>query len=76
MKCFEQFFEPSPNELAAFKSVIFLQESNLKGIGIFMSNIIVITLTKFRKRARGLLRTRISSHSLNYLVAYPVAATV
>ena len=62
MKCFEHFFEPSPNELAAFKFVAkFLQESNLKGIGIFMSNITVITLNKFRKRVRGLLRTRISS---------------
>ena len=62
MKCFEHFFEPSPNELAAFKLVAkFLQESNLKGIGIFLSNITVITLNKFRKRARGLLRTRISS---------------
>ena len=59
---FEHFFEPNPNELAAFKLVAkFLQESNLKGIGIFMSNIIVITLNKFRKRVRGLLRTRISS---------------
>ena len=63
MKCFEHFFEPSPNELVAFKLVAkFLQESNLKGIGIFMSNItVIITLNKFRKRARGLLRTRISS---------------
>ena len=53
MKCFEHFFEPSPNELAAFKLVAkFLQESNLKGIGIFMSNITVITLNKFGKRAR------------------------
>ena len=62
MKCFEHFFEPSPNELAVFKLVAkFLQESNLKRIGIFMSNITVITLNKFRKRARGLLHTRISS---------------
>ena len=69
MKCFEHFFEPSPNELAAFKLVAkFLQESNLKGIGIFMSNITVITLNKFRKRARGLLRTRISS-KMKYLGA-------
>ena len=44
MKCFEHFPEPSPNELAAFK---------LKGIGIFISNITAITLTKFGKRARG-----------------------
>ena len=51
MKCFEHFFEPSPNELAAFKLVAkFLQESNLKGIGMFMSNITVITLNKLRKR--------------------------
>ena len=54
MKCFEHFFEPNPNELAAFKLVAkILQESNLKGIGIFMSNITVITLNKFGKRARG-----------------------
>ena len=54
MKCFEHFFEPSPNELAAFELVAkFLQESNLKGIGIFMSNITVITLNKYGKRARG-----------------------
>ena len=58
MKC----FEPSPHELAAFKLVAkFLQESHLKGIGIFMNNITVITLNKFRKRARGLLRTHIPS---------------
>ena len=62
VKCFEHFFEPSPNELAAFKLLAkFLQESNLKGIGIFMSNITVITLNKFGKRARGLLCIRISS---------------
>ena len=62
MKCFEHFFEPSPNELAALKLVAkFLQESNLKVIRMFMSNISVITLNKFRKRVRGLLRTRISS---------------
>ena len=54
MKCFEHFFEPSPDELAAFKLVAkFLQESNLKGIGIFMSNITVITLNKYGKPARG-----------------------
>ena len=54
VKCFEHIFEPSPNELAAFKLVAkILQESNLKGIGIFMSNITVITLNKFDKRARG-----------------------
>ena len=48
MKCFEHFFEPSPNELAAFKLVAkYLQESNLKGIGIFMSNITVITRDGF-----------------------------
>ena len=54
VKCFEHFFEPSPNELAAFKLVAkFLQESNLKGIGILiMNNITVITLNKFRKWAR------------------------
>ena len=40
VKCFEHFFKPSPNELAA------------KGICIFMSNITVITLNKFRERAR------------------------
>ena len=68
MKCFEHFCEPSPNELAAFKLVAkFLQESNLKGIGIFMSNITVITLNKFGKRARGLLRTRISSFILIWM---------
>ena len=51
VECFEHFFEPSPNELAAFKLVAkFLQESNLKEIGIFMSNITVITLNKFGKR--------------------------
>ena len=51
MKCIEHFFEPSPNELAVFKLVAkFLQESNLKRIGIFMTN---ITLNKFGKRARG-----------------------
>ena len=51
--------------LAAFKLVAkFLQESNLKGIGIFMSNITVITLNKVRKRARDLLHTRISSLTL------------
>ena len=62
VECFEHFFEPSPNELAVFKLVAkLLQESNLKGIGIFMSNITVITLNKFRKRVRGLLRTHISS---------------
>ena len=54
VKYFEHFFEPSPNELAAFILVAkFLQESNLKGIGIFMSNITVITLNKYGKRARG-----------------------
>ena len=54
MKCFEHFPEPSPNELAAFKlTAKILQESNLKGIGIFISNITAITLTKFGKRARG-----------------------
>ena len=54
VKCFEHFFEASPNKLAAFKLVAkFLQESNLKGIGIFMSNITVITLNKYGKRARG-----------------------
>ena len=43
-----KFFEPSPNELAAFKLVAkILQESNLKEIGIFMGNITVITLNKF-----------------------------
>ena len=69
MKCFEHFFEPSPNELAAFKLVAkFLQESNLKGIGIFMSNITVITLNKLHKRARGLLRTHISSYMLLQVV--------
>ena len=55
LKCFEHFLEPSPDELAAFKLVAkTLQESNLKGIGIFnMSNITVVTLNKFGKRARG-----------------------
>ena len=39
MKCSEHFFEHSPNELAAFELVAkILQESNLRGIGIFMSN--------------------------------------
>ena len=51
VKCFEHFCEPSPNELAAFKLVAkILQESNLKEI---ISNITVITLNKFGKRARG-----------------------
>ena len=67
MKCFEHFFEPSPNELAAFKLVAkFVQESNLKGIGIFMIKVTVITLNKFGKWARGLLRTRISSLFAEY----------
>ena len=62
VKCIEHFFEPSPKELAVFKLVAkFLQDSSLKGIGIFMSNITVITLNKFGKRARGLLCTRISN---------------
>ena len=53
VKCFEHFFEASPNKLAAFKLVAkFLQESNLKGIGIFTSNITVITLNEYRKRAK------------------------
>ena len=54
VKCFEHFFKPSPNELAAFKLVAkILQESNLKEIGIFICNITVITVNKFGKRARG-----------------------
>ena len=54
-KCFEHFFESrTSNELAAFKLVAKIsQESNLKGTGIFISNITVITLNKFGKRARG-----------------------
>ena len=45
VKCIEHFFEPV--QLAAFKLVAkFLQESNLKRIGIFMTN---ITLNKFGK---------------------------
>ena len=55
MKCFENVFEPSPNELAAIKLVAkFLQEPNLKGIGIFMSNITVITLNNIAN-GRGVL---------------------
>ena len=54
VKCLEHFFEPIPNELATFKLIEkILQESNLKGIGIFTSNITVITLNKFDKWARG-----------------------
>ena len=50
----DKYCWPSPNELAAFKLVARIwQDSNLKGIGIFMSNITVITLNKFGKRARG-----------------------
>ena len=54
VKCFEHFFELKTNELSAFKLVgKILQESNLKEIGIFMSNITAITLNKFGKRAWG-----------------------
>ena len=55
VKCFEHFFECSPtDELAAFKLVAkFVKESNLRGIGIFMCSITVITLNKFGKPARG-----------------------
>ena len=56
------FSNPVLMNLAAFKLVgKFLQESNVKGIGIFISNITVNTLNKFGKRARGLLRTCTSS---------------
>ena len=42
------------NILTAFKLVVkIVHESNLKGIGIFMINIIVITLKKSGKRERG-----------------------
>ena len=55
VKCFEHFFESRPNELAAFKlEGKILEESNLKRIGIFMSNLTVITLyKKSSKRAMG-----------------------
>ena len=43
VKCFEHFFEPSPNELAA-KGILHIY---------CISNKRVITLNKFRKRARG-----------------------
>ena len=46
--------EPSPNELAALLiGSINLTRIKFWGIGIFMSNITVITLNKFGKRARG-----------------------
>ena len=54
VKCFEHFFESRPNELAAFKlEGKILEESNLKRIGIFMSNVIVITLQKIRETGEG-----------------------
>ena len=43
VKCFEHFFEPSPNELAA-KGILHIY---------CISNKRVITLNKFRKRARS-----------------------
>ena len=42
------FFEPSPNELAALL-IGSINLTRIKGIGIFMCNITVITLNKFGK---------------------------
>ena len=50
MKCSKHFHKPNPTELAALKLVAkILQESNLKGIAIFMSNITAIVLNKIGK---------------------------
>ena len=48
VKCPEHFFEPSPNELAALL-IGSINLTRIKGIGIFMCNITVITLNKFGK---------------------------